>query len=787
MGESTPAPAPNDTQVASPLPAPTDPPHQPPAELVPPPSRRACLAWYAGAAVFTAVALAAGLRLDKVSLREPLAYDQDVLLIMPMVKATLERGSHWRNERMGYPGVYELYDFPVVDHAHFALIWLVGRVVSDWVVVYNLYHLLTWPLTTLTAMWAFRRLGLTLPFAAAGAVLYAFQPYHYLRGEAHYFLAAYWVVPLSWLPALALCKGEFPFVRRDPSGAAAWAFRTRAAAWQVLLAALTASAGAYYAFFACALYAVAGAYGWVVHRTWRAAGSAGVLAALVMAFGVINHLPSVPFALKYGRAAVTERYAEDSERYGMKLAQLLLPIDAHNVTVLARMKAAYTANYPLMNENNFSPLGLVAGAGLVGLFGVLVIPNRLGWPYRPAAALALFIVLFSTVGGFGAVFNLVVLDQIRCLNRFSIYLAFLCLLAVVWAADRATLTGPPRVRRSRHAIAAGLVLLGIADQTPTAWFSERVVKAIEADAERFRADRRFFARVEELAPGARVFCLPYIPFPEEPYLHDMGTYEHARGYLHTASLVLGYAPIKFREADAWLRSVAFDAPANRVRRMVARGFDGVFVDGRGFVTQADGNNLVRELRASAPVPLPEVIHEDGRQVFLDLRPYRDWLRGQDSLFLEREEARERDWVALCWLRGFTSPEPYGSENHFRWVYRTAAFQIVNPSDRVRTFKLEATFSTDHEGEFGVAVDGGAVTWADKPGGAGPWADAFTVGADPDAPPQVVKPRAYRLEIPPGRHTVRLTCTPPSMFISGDTRPICYYLQDVTFTEVTAGR
>ena len=43
-----------------------------------------------------------------------------------------------------------------------------------------------------------------------------------------------------------------------------------------LLALATASAGAYYAFFACALYAVSGLYGWVIHRTWRAVASAGL-------------------------------------------------------------------------------------------------------------------------------------------------------------------------------------------------------------------------------------------------------------------------------------------------------------------------------------------------------------------------------------------------------------------------------------------------------------------------------------------------------------------------------
>src|SRR5262249_15222916 len=159
------------------------------------------------------VLLFAGLRLDKVDFTAPFYYDLDALLILPMVKATAERGlgGHWRNERMGAPGVMGLYDLPVIDHLHFLLIWLLSKVVSNVVVLFNLYFLLTFPLTTLSAMIAFRHLKLTLPAAAVGGLLYAFLPFHYQRWENHYFLAAYWLVPLSLLPVFAICQGNLPF------------------------------------------------------------------------------------------------------------------------------------------------------------------------------------------------------------------------------------------------------------------------------------------------------------------------------------------------------------------------------------------------------------------------------------------------------------------------------------------------------------------------------------------------------------------------------------------------
>src|SRR5262245_60190663 len=109
---------------------------------------RTRLRWYAVVAALTTALAAVGYRLDDHDLRVPLLYfdprglETDSLLILPMVKCTLERGSHWRCDRMGAPGIQELYDFPVVDHFHFAIIRVMGLVVHDPFVVFNLYYLL---------------------------------------------------------------------------------------------------------------------------------------------------------------------------------------------------------------------------------------------------------------------------------------------------------------------------------------------------------------------------------------------------------------------------------------------------------------------------------------------------------------------------------------------------------------------------------------------------------------------------------------------------------------------
>lgn len=759
-----------------------------------PPTRRERALWYAGAVGLTCVLLFGGFRLDAVNLRYPLYYDQDAPLIMPMVKAVVERDSpvgHWRNPRLGFPAEQELYDFPVVDHLHLFLIWLLSQVVHNWMIVYNLYFLLTWPLTTLTAMAAFRQLGLSFPTAAAGGILYAFLPYHYLRGESHYFLAAYWVVPLSTLPALAIMRGNLPFFRRTPGPesdrpAYRWALADRAALGQVVLAVATATAGAYYAFFACALYAAAGVYGWVAFRAWRPAASAGLLVGLVAGVGVAQHLPALRYALEHGQNSATERFPEEAETYGLKVPQLVLPIDGHNLTALGRVKARYNAGTRrTLNENACAPLGAVGAAGLVVLVGAALLPGRRGWPYGPLAYLAGFILLFALVGGFGGVFSLLVFDQIRCLNRFSVYLAFLCLFAVLWPLD-GFLAGRPRW--VRYGVAAGLTLGGVADQTPSAWFRSGIVRLTGKEAVRYAADARFFARVEDEVPGGRVLVLPYMPFPEVPPLHRLRAYEHVRGYLHTAGVVWGYGMMKHRPADEWYRSVATAPPGELVRRAVARGFDGVVVDGRGYATQAEANKLAAAIReACGPARPPEVVHEDGRQVFIDLRGARDRLRAQDPVQFAAWEREEREWACLCWLKGLYQFEYFGPASAYRWGSEVGTMLVSNPSDRTRVFRLSFLAGTDLPGDFLIRVDGRGLQLVTPDGGREPWADEIVLrkdGRDWDRrPPVHGVPRSYLVEVPPGEHRVRFTCTPPPKFMPADTRPLMYFLKDVTFSEV----
>jgi hypothetical protein len=489
-----------------------------------------------------------------------------------------------------------------------------------------------------------------------------------------------------------------------------------------------------------------------------------------------------------------DRGPDEVDTYGLKIAQLVLPAEDHNLAALRRLKGVYNApNRASENENRAASLGLIASAGLVGLSVWLILPfRRAGWPYGPLAALVLFAVLLGTIGGLGALFNLFVTGSIRCYNRISVLVALPCLFASLWAIDHFLLSRAKFKPRLRYAAWAAVFVIGFFDQTPGSWFRSRVVTFLGDQAERFRADAAFFGEIEEHMPaGSKVFCLPYMAFPEVPPRHRMEAYEHARGYLHTRTLVWSFGAVKGREADAWQADVSARLTRERVREMLMRvlaaGFDGLLIDDRGFAPAHDPkqrlgaaeviteiNQNYAELLVRPVAQLPEIRHTDRQQFFLDLRPFRDAYRERPggAAALESMERREREWIAVLWLDGFFSPEPPGFGDEYREGPRAATAVFVNPSDRDRRIRINMKLAGLQPGVYEIRLSGLVEDHftMEKPG----------PGGDPRAA-EVEK--TYIFTLPPGRHAIHFRCTPPRDFIPYDHRKLYYSIRDFERAEV----
>ena len=137
-----------------------------------------------------------------------------------------------------------------------------------------------------------RRLGLSRAASFVCAVLFAFAPHHFWRGETHLFLSSYVAVPLGAFLVLRTIEGELLFARRE-HGRLRWL--SRRSLVTLAICAVIASTGLYYAFFTALLVTVAA----VVTTAARARGAillSGL--ATVCAIGavvLVNVAPSLAY------------------------------------------------------------------------------------------------------------------------------------------------------------------------------------------------------------------------------------------------------------------------------------------------------------------------------------------------------------------------------------------------------------------------------------------------------------------------------------------------------------
>jgi hypothetical protein len=259
----------------------------------------------------------------------------------------------------------------------------------------------------------------------------------------------------------------------------------------------------------------------------------------------------------------------------------------------------------------------------------------------------------------------------------------------------------------------------------------------------------------------------------------------------TDSLHWSYGAIKGREADVWQKDVNDlmghpGGPERLLERIVAGGFDGLFIDGRGFPATRDADRAAALIKrfndhfqaalGSARARLPEIVHPDGRQFFLDLRPFRAvWQEKKPVEFAARERF-EREWIAPLWLDGFCVSDPLepGGERLF-WGPFDATLVFVNPTDRTRTVDISFTIGVDVVGPFDLSLSG-LVT------------DSFTLDKitekdDPQDLKRHGRGKEYLgLELPPGRSAIHFRCRPPSYFLPFDRRNLCYFIRNFKLEE-----
>ncbi len=722
----------------------------------------------ASAAVVSTLFAVFALELWRANLRVPLYYANEGLLMLTVVKDLLGDGWWLSNSALGAPYGQQLYDFPLAagNLLHVLSIDALGQAIRDPAATMNVYYLLSFPLTSLSAYFVLRRLEVSVLVACVCAIVFSTLPYHFGRNEDHLFLSMYFTVPIAcYLVVLAFAgRRLFP----SPSS---WR-RPRSLLPLAGVAAVCVaigSASTYYAVFAALLLLAGGLVSAVAHPRLGSLPHASIAFLLVVATVAACLSPVFVYRLEHGKNdAVAVRSPEETERLSLKLSELVLPVRGHRLGPLADLRERYETETLLPSESN-QALGI---AGTIGLFSLLVvgIAAAVGrrWQEGPTrilpsvAAATLVTLLIATTGGLSTIVSYAGLTQLRGWNRMSIFVGFFALLSLAILLDAARRRWGSSAR-SRGLLAAAVLsipVLALLDQT-----NSSLVPPHGVFQSAWASDSAFVRSVErELPEKASVFQLPYVSFPEEARPPGTtGAYDELVGYVHSDRLRWSFGAMRGRDAD-WASALA-QKPADAVAMAaVAAGFSGIQVDTLGY-DDAGGSVLAALGMIAAPT-----YSLNHRLAFVDLRGYGAELRQTltpGQLYALRGLTLRP--VRSQWASSFWPAESDGG-HEWRWT-RTpdASIGLYNPTRLVRTIDVELTLSS------GVSNPSQAtLTWPDG---------LETPVALSSGGAKVHR----RLDVSPGQSTIKLSTNAEEAARSvGDDRTHLYLrvtdarLRDVTF-------
>jgi phosphoglycerol transferase len=589
-------------------------------------------------------------------LRVPLQYGGDATYYQFVIQTILEHGWYTRNPDLGAPFGATMYDFPIPEPTHLALIRLFGLFSGDPFLCFNLFYLTSFATVAFAAWYSLRQLGTGRTLAVAGAFLFSILPYHFIR-MGHLFLASYFAAPVFAAYALRLATYA-------PVESKATRNLTPAT---VLALAVAAGAGVYYAFFGCVFIAAGAIFGAVQSQRREPLRGGALGIAISVAVLGLSLLPNALFHLSEGaNAAVAQRGAWEAEVYGLRVTQLLLPANGHRIQALGAITRAYSEQTPLINENATAALGVLGSFGLLAAMAIALC-GGFGRFQRVAAAgmLAIVGILFGTIGGFGSLFALLVTPEIRCLNRISVFIAFFAILSTMLLARRSIGARPVVL-----ALAGALfVMVGWIDQIPARAVG-RMGPAV------FRQEQAFFDRLQaSVAPGTAVYELPYMAFPEAAPTGTLWSYDLLDPYVHTNALRWSFGEMRGRTADQWNDAVSKLGGAELAAALARAGFGAIYMDRRGYKDR--GAAVEPRLAAALGAPL---IEDEARNVAVYRIPSALASTGAPFVVV----GPGRDWYP--WASN-AKDGPQG------WSKGSADFVVGNPNSEVVPFAVEFTLTS----------------------------------------------------------------------------------------------
>lgn len=684
--------------------------------------------------------------------RVPFSYYGDSLFMGTVIKTVIDTGWYLKNSFFAAPYTSNLADFPLIEGSNFILLKILSFFSSDYAVVQNGFFLLSFILISLCSVYAFRYLGLRKLFALAASILFTFLPYHMYRGEEHLFLSAYYAVPIYVVFIFSLFNYK-PVC-----------FRPRAK-WKPIKYFLSfialvfaASSGVYYSFFACFFLLLAGVLASIDMKKWAPILRAIFLITIIGSIVGINALPTILYHRHEGpNLVVGNRQPLESELYGLKIIQLLLPMRNVGLTAIDNLRDNYNKTAPLVNENISSSLGIIASLGFLLQLAIIFFRNKLiiNNTIFNLSRLNLAALLLGTIGGFGTVFAYTITPMIRCYNRISVYIAFFSLCTVFMVLQFFLKKWIPQEKGKLYFFIIILIaLFGVIDQTGL----HPNITNYEDVHEAFHRDARFVANIEKTLPkNSMIFQLPVVPYPENSPVNKMSDYSLFRAYLHSNTLRWSYGAMKGRIESSWQDALATKSTQEMIDELVYIGFRGLYLNRDGYPDE--GKEIENKISTVLQSP-PTIVDESNSLAFYDLQPYANNLQHSMSVVAWQSYVKQINAdinLSIDWGAGLYSLEQ-NDNTSWHWSQQKSVLLFSNHANHNITIRLKCRIATGYPAYSSVWLSGDILNKTARVNQAG-----STIDQD--------------ILIPPGRHSIYFKTDAKQVNAPMDNRSLFFAIYD----------
>lgn len=483
---------------------------------------------------------------------EPLLYEGDALGSFQIYKSICAKGFSYISFFFGSPDSVSLTEMQNLLAA------LLSNITGNPFLIDNLIFFFGFLAASMTAFYVFRKLGMDIKYAAVLALLYDFIPYHQYR-LVHPSLALYFAVPFVLLMAINMTSDDEEKWKLCPRNF------IPPAIWLMFLY----SSSLYYTAFTCLIFVMTAVINLLNRKKTRQILLPILpVMELILLFVIqnIRYFWNVFFPKVQDTAIsassdsaqltvtsiATGRIPGEADVYGLRLMQMLLPRPGHRLSVLASLQDRYHQNYPLVNENSYAAMGVIAAAVFIMILaGIFIRKMQTGIKWQ-ISRLAIGIFLIGTMGGIGAIFNSVIKNPIRCYNRLSIFIEFLC-----FAYLGLLLTERKLKSVIAYLVCGSVLFIGIFDQTTS--FTRNDQKNVCAA---YYEDKDFFKEIENSVPDESTVCI-IMPETDSPY-----------GYSDAYRLNL--CDLYTEKNIKWIRKT--DIKISDVAKELQNNYGGIFVD-----------------------------------------------------------------------------------------------------------------------------------------------------------------------------------------------------------------